>query len=341
MPKLTFNFNNRIACFHPVGQGLFFHCEFHSEDNVYIYDIGTSSKSKYIKHEVDELISRLKNFKKEPIITIFISHFHADHCNHLQYFVENAPPYKIDIILPYYSGILSDKVTRDFYSYLIGITDTNKNESVYKKILEAYASENNTNQYVKEKINIHILKDSNLESLNCLKPIKDKICFSYKEASVAEIEKIRSQITQMLGNMKVEEYFKKRDYKKLTKIYEDAFGENKLNEYSLIVGLKVAEDTYILLTGDANMSDLCHNTNYKYFSGITPIDYTKFSGDILRENSICLVAHHGEYDSNKSSVFFHSSNVNVISYGTNNSHRHPNPKLLVWKRNIFLVNEEV
>lgn len=56
----------------------------HKDVDVYIYDCG-AYKQKNIENGIDELINDLKKYKNINTIRVFISHFHNDHVNGLDY----------------------------------------------------------------------------------------------------------------------------------------------------------------------------------------------------------------------------------------------------------------
>ena len=76
---------------HPVGQGGFF-TETLSEgkkEATFVYDCGGFDKAKKkMKDYLDSFLPKGKT--KKQIEAVFISHFHADHINGLQYLRENA-----------------------------------------------------------------------------------------------------------------------------------------------------------------------------------------------------------------------------------------------------------
>ena len=76
---------------HPVGQGGFYTETFSNgtEEKTFVYDCGGFDRAKR------KMENYLKSFlpkgkPKRQIEAVFISHFHADHINGLQYLLDNA-----------------------------------------------------------------------------------------------------------------------------------------------------------------------------------------------------------------------------------------------------------
>lgn len=76
---------------HPVGQGGFYTETLSNgtQEATFVYDCGgfDNAKSKMAKY-LDSFLPKVK--PKKQIEAVFISHFHTDHINGLQYFLENA-----------------------------------------------------------------------------------------------------------------------------------------------------------------------------------------------------------------------------------------------------------
>lgn len=75
-----------LRTFHPIGQGGFYSERFifQGEDNInIIYDCGSATGVKNVKQEI------AATFKKGEVIhALFISHFHADHINGIEYLLK-------------------------------------------------------------------------------------------------------------------------------------------------------------------------------------------------------------------------------------------------------------
>lgn len=75
-----------IRTFHPVGQGAFY-TETHQDQKCFsniIYDCGSKTPSINLKEIVEQVITTMYH----SIDILFISHFHADHINGIQYLIE-------------------------------------------------------------------------------------------------------------------------------------------------------------------------------------------------------------------------------------------------------------
>lgn len=78
----------------PVGHGAFYTEQFFDEDNkkvlwTAVYDCG-SEQSEMLKHSIDEIFPKLRGGRKHYINALFISHFHSDHVNHLDYLLSRC-----------------------------------------------------------------------------------------------------------------------------------------------------------------------------------------------------------------------------------------------------------
>ena len=80
--------------FHPVGQGIFYTEKFHFGDKVFnvVFDCGSENKNK-IEKEISQTFT-----KEDSIDILFISHFHADHMNSLNYLKDHCKKIKRVII---------------------------------------------------------------------------------------------------------------------------------------------------------------------------------------------------------------------------------------------------
>lgn len=239
--------------FHAIGQGGFYTEQFNGFNIV--YDCGTFSSKTLI-------IDNIKNtFKKDEIINIlFISHFHEDHINQIDFLLDYCNVEKV--IIPYMDIESKIMAISDFYYWSNVKFDDQKYLELERLILDP-------KMYFKEKVNSVVLVNTYVEKINNdhndhyyyyknfvntynmnsgdriyinidnygrNKSFNDWVFIPYNFKSVSRTKILKKELDKM--NIKIDdiENFKKswnKNKSKLKKIYEK-IGKN-LNESSLVL----------------------------------------------------------------------------------------------------------
>ena len=133
-----------LRTFHPIGQGGFYSERFISQENNninIIYDCGSATSIKIVQQEIKT------TFKKGEVIhALFISHFHADHINGIEFLLDYCHVKKIffPLITAEHKSLLKIKllIEQDSNEFLFNFID--KPKDTVKKLLKSKGDEENS-----------------------------------------------------------------------------------------------------------------------------------------------------------------------------------------------------
>ncbi len=339
---------NLIRIFHPIGQGAFY-TERHKFDNrafTIVYDCG----SKTLKEvELERKIS--STFRKDESIDIlFISHFHEDHINGLDFLKKHCKIKRVVIPLLDEKAKVLIKISNFINGYsnteLIDSPQAYFGEDVSIIFIEINSSEN---------IKRNNIDDERREIITDIAGGRRRtfssgtvfvasenakwffIPFNYKydERSIEFENALHSEGVALSDINTINDMY---HYKtKVIKAYE-AVNKN-LNEVSMILFSGKRSDDFI------HSFNYCHHFCMKYHfhshqSGCLYLgDVNLRRKDIVTDIRSCLIKywqfigtlqipHHGSIDNFDGSILAQNMYSAVFSYGTNNIYGHPSDKVI-------------
>lgn len=331
--------------FHPIGQGAFYSEEHRLNDKsfVAVYDCGSSTllrsrTNNQLKKEVESALRSVE------IDVLFISHFDSDHVNGIEFLKPKV------IVLP----ILSDeeKIVLPIISALDGVDYDNNIETTIRDKYGDSVKIVHVKKYERE------TRDEGLYDISDLENNKEiesgaKIVLPFKTSSrwayipfnfdmertmvssiIADIKKAKIDVDKLKSDI----VYLKSKLDELRNIFKNL--KCNLNDHSMVLysGTYAVDKQYPLSMFCGECRHCCRGYyscrlncfSCVYFGDIT-IDSSVMDG--LRDGlkSLCAnvstiqVPHHGSRRSYSSVLFTPLSNVLycVISFGKNNSYRHP------------------
>ena len=336
-----------IRTFHPIGQGAFYSEEFLNFSTV--YDCG-SNNEKLIKREIRSA------FEKDKVIdAVFISHFHADHVNGLNYLLQHCNVRRL--FLPLLSA--DEKIELLVYNAISG------DDNQYVKMLVANPTsilpENKDTviSYVPEidpeeepvgepqEINIEEIIDNEdtLPAYAMLTSSQAKewvfIPFNFQSKIRSSMLNQELQAEGILDNNynpeeladKFENIWNtKRD--KIREIYKKLPDNENVNSMTLYSGPKNGSQFHSSLIPQipmhASTHIFCDRAGCLYFGDFDAKDSRKWDALDRRYhrywNNIGTVQipHHGSSDNYNRGINNRVPMISIISAGFANQHRHPN-----------------
>ena len=327
--------------FLPVGQGAFYLETFlcNNEKINIIYDCGSETSPKTLEAEIESNLN-----KNDEILLLFISHFHDDHMNGLEYLLNNDEVK--NIILPYTSEvnkhILSikylcssgSKSTTSFVYRMINdpdltIKEISENTNVHYVMPYNNRSENNSDNNIINPIKsgANVLKEINIKSpINA--PITNQLYWEYIPFNFQHNKRSKQFLDNLTNNLKKEaptyaslplkDILKKWDNKAIQKAvkaaYNDVKGDLNTNSMTLFSGAKI--------------NDKCQKLVAHHLCKICPYDIGKANG--------CLYT--GDYDAKgvrKWSELYNAYNeywqyIGCIQIPHHGSHHNYNHKLALF-----------
>ena len=357
-----------LRTFHSVGQGAFYTEEF--DDFYVVYDCGTETGG--IKTIENAIVGYFD--KEKPIEILFISHFHRDHINGIEYLLGN---YRVNnVVLPQYDMALSTifflenknappfvkKFTLDPYKTIKSLSP--KTKCIFVK---SHASRGGDDQ-----LNVvDILDDSCINSGTKLVPTK-QVDWFYIAINHLKEERVKIFNSGLLKNnisihssSDFEKYWSNKNHKKqIVNIFNKLPGGcngNSMVVYSgpegqwsyfsshflsieFNVVQKIHNNLLSVLLDEINRRTGClymgdYEANEKtwgvVFSGIS--QYKDYIGTVQ-------IPHHGSKWNYIDDININEGMFSIISYGLNNKHGHPHAftTASIEKNGgkVFYVNEQ-
>lgn len=333
--------------FHPIGQGGFYTEKLTEEDQTLnvVFDCGgfDSSGQNKMKKYLDSYINYVDDYQQKQKIKIdavFISHFHADHINGLQYLLDNTCVRYL--IMPQ----LSEDLLLEAFVY--NYCQTGTYNRVNQFLLRLYVNHitNNQNSYNQDTTIIQISNGISNTSVQMGVPgsgvvshILDSGTEFYfskwkyipynSKIDLTKIRTLKSELERVTGPISniedLPQLIKKITVKKCKDIYSSVFGEDH-NSYSMT-----------LFSGNQNSSQInkkspnsnLDNPNCLYTGDLEPCSNINDLKDIAiygqywDQIASIQVPHHGsQYNYHKD--LYEYPIRGIISVGNNNSHKHPN-----------------
>lgn len=318
-----------IRTFHPIGQGAFYtekHLTDDKQEFTVVYDCGTIPFRKKFLH--NKITSTLK--KNSSIDVLFISHFHTDHINGIEYLKDN---YEIKrVVLP-----LIDDNSKRLFKTLSGSSAVWKlidnPQSFFKKetkIIQVTTTLDENNDSIESLSNI----DS--KTINCgvkLTP-NQQIDWYYIPYNFEQKERKKELINALKDNgleLTDIDTFEKviKNKKTIKKAYESINGNLNINSLVLFSGKN--KDDYISFMYPQLCADKLHSGCL--YTG--DVDLPSIKHDIipklenhLRYAGTLQIPHHGSVYSFDSSIITESIKCGIISYGKRNTYGHPSLRVI-------------
>ena len=240
--------------FYPVGQGIFYTEKFHFGDKVFnvVFDCGSENKNK-IEKEISQTFT-----KEDTIDILFISHFHADHMNSLNYLKKHCKQIK-RVVIPFQTeesvnlikivNPVQYNINKQVLKFLkqegieiINVIEYDKDkeiESEDKKTLVIDLAEESTDG--KEK-NLNS-RDRNSGDVIEIRNNTDYWEYIVYNFDISKCDSFIDELKQKLNLSNKEEVKKKlkefdftnTKQKEIKQVYEKVFGKKNLNNSSLVV----------------------------------------------------------------------------------------------------------
>lgn len=347
-----------IRTFHPIGQGGFYSEKFYENDNMFfsvVYDCGSFSPDT-LENEINNTFIN----NNDKVNVLFISHFHQDHINRVEYLIDKC---KVDyIFIPEIDEeekmlILSSYNSKNrnessfLYKFLINPQQAIKELSEHVKVIfiKAISKENNSKDtellefnngniispnFNEEKISIN--SNSKLVFNYNDKPIWEYIFNNFKDKKLSDkIKKFRKKhsINLPINSETYNTLTKDNEYKKISldkNIYSLILYSRPVNENSCFDKSTIHYEMYDIFFGK---KEYLHKTGCLYTGDFNLNNNFEFIENILKNNnkiSSFQIPHHGskyswnnKYKNNLENKFL------FLSAGTKNKYSHPHKEVLM------------
>ena len=279
-----------LRTFHPIGQGGFYSERFIFRDrknNINIvYDCGSATNDGIVKQEI------ITTFEKGEVIhALFISHFHADHINGIEFLLDYCHVEKIffPLITDEHKLLLKIKllIGQDSNEFLFNFID-NPKETV-RKLLEAKEDRKDPpiliavkwdekNEQNEERENNEEFYDEIISSgLNVTQKISEKLCEFLWEYVPYNFERV-----DRLEKLREDEPFKSTSFKKLCSLLQNTDKDKREDE------IKKMRAAYKKVPGGLNSNSMT------LYSGMNnKREISVFQGD--RKKNYCLPCYRMDY----------------------------------------------
>ncbi len=356
-----------IRTFHPIGQGGFYSEKFYENDNMVfsvVYDCGSFSPDT-LENEINNTFIN----NNDKVNVLFISHFHQDHINRVEYLIDKC---KVDyifipeideeekmLILSSYNS-KNRKESSFLYKFLINPQQAIKELSEHIKVIfiKAISKENNLKDtellefnneniifpnFNKEKIFIN--SGSKLVFKYNNKPIWEYVFNNFKDeklsAKIKSLTEKYSITLEIYKNFIINRNHKKRGIDK--NIYSLILYSGPVNKniYSLILYFGSEDEKRMCIKKTCEIYEIIFSTE-NYFSYKIGCLYTgdfnlnidfDFIKNMLENNceiNFFQIPHHGSKHSWNSK---YKNNLNnkflFLSAGTKNKYSHPHKEVLM------------
>ncbi len=339
-----------IRTIHPVGQGAFYTETF--EDDVIVYDCGSKSGKEFLHREIDTL-------KGKTVKALFISHFHADHINGIEYLLSICKveyifvPFLSNELKIYYACLAEEGFFRDFVIDSQKAIDSMPEKQGNPKVIYVSSESNDS-----EDENAFDLNNDNNVVINSI-PSGTSITYrnhisiwEYIPYNLpnAELEEKVRKACEMEGIKNIDK-IESSEWDKIETIFKGEISDK--NSFSMVLYSGSCSCVYV--------DEICCNY-YKssgepeekklYVSRFEPFGNMRngclYTGDCKLENEmyskilekyakkidnihVFQVPHHGSKYNFNSEVFndFKKSEIFFMSVGLKNGHRHPNKAVLL------------
>lgn len=267
-----------LRTFHPIGQGGFYSERFifQGEDNInIIYDCGSATGVKNVKQEIEA------TFKKGEVIhALFISHFHADHINGIEYLLKYCDVKKIffPLITDEHKLLLKIKllIEKNSNEFLFSFID-NPKETV-KKLLEAKEDKKDFPELIAVKNEKDEERENNEEFYDKLIPsgsdvksrISTKLYIKWKYIPY-NFERVNR-----LKELKKRPPFDSTSFKDLCSLLQNT------DKKEIKTEMKKMKDAYEKVSGDLNSNSMTLYSGMRNYKGETSV----FQG--ARKKNYCL-----------------------------------------------------
>lgn len=325
--------------FHPVGQGAFYSERFYDENekNVFnmVYDCGSKTKGINLNQIIDSVFQH-----NDEINLLFVSHFHEDHVNGIEYL---ANKHKIKkLVIPSLSTIGANLILVDYLYNLHSSSDLN---NYANRFIESCYDEETRFDLSN---GVEIVKiDDKVPQI----PVHDALWEYLPSCAATEQQDFVTKLIEAVGLQDCYDLFNGRNFvvirdyfekdgniDRLHNFYKSYFEEKHKDDnfYSMTVLSKAVNDDFkepiCLYTGD-------FPSKYSHCRKKLISDYKQYWDDINTIQS----PHHGSGKDNHVEIHNVKNRNCVISYGKNNQYRHPHQKALINMINseaiIHLVDE--
>lgn len=339
--------------FHPVGQGLFYTGVIRrgNESFIFVYDCGGSGKD-LVASVVKRFIDSLRGKKIDLLV---LSHLHEDHINGIESILKELEPGG-NIVIPYVDRHLQllyqyhyrrqhpnpgdrDQFIVDFYDDPVGkisdMTDSRVSINMVSSFPLDDDFDSDTYSLDRDQKEVESKKTISLHK----KGGKGSQCTIHLSSGYEQILQDfdwQLRITQPFFDR--ETYKKYRGYlggnRSLADLLMDSDARSHLKQ------LNNAQNKSCLLLEHWPQSS--NSVSRSVLTGDLPETETRMIRDVLSsqgKNHVYLIPHHGSKSSEPSVT---DSDISVVSYGTNNSHKHPDRNTLnIYGRNssVIEVNE--
>lgn len=339
-----------IRTIHPVGQGAFYTETFGND--VIVYDCGSKSGKEFLHREIDTL-------KGKTVKALFISHFHDDHINGIEYLLSICKveyifvPFLSNELKIYYACLAEEGFFREFVIDSQKAIDSMPEKQGNPKVIYVSSESNDS-----EDENTFDLNNDNNVVINSI-PSGTSVTYGTNNL-------IWEYIPLNLPNAKLEEKiweacdknlcfaevceWNDENWKNIKKIFTDNMSSRIRNEFSMVLYSGSYSSTFedvisVCVGGFINSSE-----KMKYY--IESFDNIRngclYTGDCKLENEmyskilekyakkidnihVFQIPHHGSKYNFNSEVFndFKKSEIFFMSVGLKNGHRHPSKDVLL------------
>lgn len=342
-----------IRTIHPVGQGAFYTETFGND--VIVYDCGSKSGEEFLHREIDTL-------KGKTVKALFISHFHVDHINGIEYLLSICKveyifvPFLSDELKIYYACLAEDGFCREFVIDSQKAIDSATRKQGNPKVIYVSSESNDS-----EDENTFDLNNDNNVVINSIPSGTsvtygtNNLIWEYIPLNLPNVDlesKLRYEIAEKIDINRICE-LDRILWDELKRCFNRKIHSNSRNKFSMVLYSGSCSCVYV--------DEICCNY-YKssgepeekklYVSRFEPFGNMRngclYTGDCKLENEmyskilekyakkidnihVFQIPHHGSKYNFNSEVFndFKKSEIFFMSVGLKNGHRHPSKDVLL------------